>query len=110
MIINLLGITGSIFISLSMFPQMYKSLKNNEIKDLSILTLLFILVGSIFQLIYSFYYKIIPMIIPNVCMILNMLILLMYIFFKKNINYFPEKNLILEIIVPNVRKTYPDNI
>lgn len=74
--INIIGIVGSISIALSLFPQTYKTIKNKEVNELSILFICITMIGACCQWIYGIYYMILPMIIANTCVMVNTFILL----------------------------------
>lgn len=74
--IDITGISGSVAIAISFFPQTYTSIKKKSVNGLSIKFILLIFIASISMDIYSFYYQIIPMIIANVCVTLNSLVLI----------------------------------
>ena len=74
--VDIIGISGSVTIGVSFFPQTYTSIKKKSVDGLSIKFILLILFASISMDIYSFYYEIIPMIIANVCVTLNSLVLI----------------------------------
>ena len=74
--VDLIGLIGSISIALSLFPQSYKTIKEQKVKDLSILFIVITMGGAVCQLIYGIHYFILPMIIANFCVIINTLILL----------------------------------
>lgn len=74
--IDIIGISGSVAIAVSFFPQTYTSIKKKSIDGLSIKFILLVLFASISMDIYSFYYQIIPMIIANVCVTLNSFVLI----------------------------------
>lgn len=74
--IDIVGISGSVAVAISFFPQVYHSLKKKTTQGVSIQFILIILYASVTMNIYSFYYEIIPMIIANVCVFINSLVLL----------------------------------
>lgn len=74
--VDIIGISGSVGIAISFFPQTYESIKKKSTEGLSIKFILLILLASVSMDIYSFYYQIIPMIITNVCVSLNSFVLL----------------------------------
>lgn len=79
--IDIIGISGSVGIAISFFPQTYESIKKKSTDGLSIKFILLILLSSVSMDIYSFYYRIVPMIITNVCVSLNSFMLLsLYIY------------------------------
>jgi uncharacterized protein with PQ loop repeat len=75
LIIDVIGIIGSILVAFSLIPQSYKSIKNNDTKSLSKSYLVITLFASIFMGIYSIYYVIIPMIIANSLVFTNIILL-----------------------------------
>ena len=81
-IINLCGLSGSIGVAFSLFPQTYKVLQTSKTDSLSLYFIIITFISSILQLVYGIYYEIIPMIIANSCVLFNSIILL--VFFIKN--------------------------
>ena len=76
-IITIIGILGSIGISISLIPQTYKSWTTNDISSLSIKYIFITLISSLFMIIYSTYYLVYPMIIANLSVLGNTCILLL---------------------------------
>jgi len=76
--INIIGILGSIGISISLIPQTIKTIKTENIKDLSVGFILITMVSSIFQNIFAIYYYIIPMIIANTSVFINTIVIFVY--------------------------------
>lgn len=74
--INIVGLCGSFGIGMSLFPQTYKVFKNNNMDNLSIYYICITYVSSLCMIIYSVYYYILPMIIANLCVMINTIILL----------------------------------
>jgi uncharacterized protein with PQ loop repeat len=74
--IDIVGLCGSFGIGLSLFPQTYKVFKDNTIQNLSIYYISITYVSSLCMIIYSVYYYILPMIIANLCVMINTMILL----------------------------------
>lgn len=81
-IINVLGLLGSIGVGLSLIPQTYKSINSNE-KSLSLPFIIITFISSTFMIIYSSYYVIIPMLIANFSVFINITILLI-LYIKRN--------------------------
>ena len=85
--VDIIGISGSVAIAISFFPQTYESIKKKSADGLSIKFILLILLASISMDIYSFYYQIIPMIIANVCVTLNSLVLISLYLYEHQLCY-----------------------
>ena len=83
-LINIIGLIGSIGISLSLFPQTIKTIKSNDIQSLSSSFIIVTLIASCLQLIYGYYYFVIPMIIANICVFVNTFVILIYINLHRN--------------------------
>ena len=77
-IINLVGIVGSSFIALCLFPQTIKIIQTQSMNDISTPFVVLTMLGALSQLAYGLYYRVLPMIIANVCVSLNTFILLIY--------------------------------
>jgi uncharacterized protein with PQ loop repeat len=75
-IIDIIGFCGSIGIGISLFPQTYKVIKNNDVNNLSIYYISITYIASLCMIIYSAYYYILPMLLANICVMVNSLILL----------------------------------
>ena len=80
-IIESIGIFGSCCIALSLYPQTYKTIKTRSMKDIAIPFVLLTMTGAASQLLYGFYNNVLPMIIANVCVLINTCILLVYKFY-----------------------------
>lgn len=76
--IDIIGILGSIGIAISLIPQTIKTIKTENIKDLSVRFILITMLSSIFQNIFAIHYHIIPMIIANTSVFINTLIIFFY--------------------------------
>ena len=63
--VDIIGLIGSISIGLSFIPQTYKTLKTNTIKSTSFLMFFITSLASVCMIIYSVYYKVLPMLIKN---------------------------------------------
>ena len=77
-LIDLVGIVGSSFIALCLFPQTLKIIQTQSMNDISIPFVVLTMFGAFSQLVYGLYYRVLPMIIANVCVSLNTFILLVY--------------------------------
>ncbi len=77
-LIECVGIFGSCCIALSLFPQTFKTIKTRSMKDIAIPFVLFTMTGAGCQLVYGIYRNVIPMIIANICVLMNTGILLIY--------------------------------
>lgn len=77
-LIDSIGIFGSCCIALSLYPQTYKTIKTQSMKDIAIPFVLLTMTGASSQLLYGIYNNVIPMIIANVCVLLNTIVLLVY--------------------------------
>ena len=73
--IDIIGILGSMGIAISLIPQTIKTIKTENIKDLSVRFILITMLSSIFQNIFAIHYHIIPMIIANASVFINTLII-----------------------------------
>ena len=100
--IDIIGLIGSISIGLSFIPQTYKTLKTNTTKSTSFLMFFITSSASICMIVYSIYYKVLPMLIANVSVLTNSsIIMIAYIHKKKMLvlNQQEETNIdIFEII------------
>ena len=77
-IINIVGLTGSILIGTSFVPQTYKTIKNNETKDISPSFMILNIISASLMCIYGGYYFIIPVIISNGSVVINCFIIMFY--------------------------------
>jgi len=73
--IDIIGLFGSLCIGFSLIPQTYKSIKDNNVNNLSIFYILLTLLACVSMGIYSIYYFILPMIIANTSVFINCIIL-----------------------------------
>ncbi len=81
--IDIIGLFGSLCIGFSLMPQTYKSIKDNDVNNLSIFYIFLTLLASVSMGIYSIYYFILPMMIANLSVFLNCIILFYLIFKSK---------------------------
>ena len=77
-VVNIVGILGSVCIALSLFPQTIKTIQKQSMDEISLPFVFVTMVGAGCQLLYGIYYSIIPMIIANVCVLCNTIILISY--------------------------------
>lgn len=74
---NIVGIAGSIFSSVSFLPQVIKLWKTRSAKDLSMMTLLFLILNVSTWLTYGILINDFPIIITNI-IVLSMVLLMVY--------------------------------
>ncbi len=96
LVINVIGILGSVCIALSLFPQTCKTVQSNSMNEISIPFICVTMVGAGSQLSYGIYYKVIPMIIANICVLFNTVLLISY---KAYLLIYKGK--LLQLEVPN---------
>lgn len=68
-IIDLIGTTGAIILSISFIPQTLKIYKNSEYGNICFCILM--ILCSLMMTIYSYYYFVIPMFIANISVLFN---------------------------------------
>jgi uncharacterized protein with PQ loop repeat len=76
--IDIIGLVGSGLIGASFIPQTYKTIKNNETKDISYSFMFLNILSASIVTTYGIYYRILPMIISNGSVIINCCIILYY--------------------------------
>lgn len=74
---NIIGIAGSIFSSVSFLPQVIKLWKTKSAKDLSMMTLMFLVLNVSTWLTYGFLINDMPIIVTNI-IVLSMVLLMVY--------------------------------
>ena len=77
-LVDIVGILGSVCIAFSLFPQTIKTIQKRSMDEISLPFVFVTMVGACCQLIYGLYYRVIPMIIANVCVLSNTIILITY--------------------------------
>ena len=77
-LIEYVGIFGSCCIALSLFPQTFKTIQTKSMKDIAIPFVLLTMTGAGCQLVYGIYRNVVPMIIANICVLMNTGLLLIY--------------------------------
>ena len=88
-IVNILGLIGSIGISVMLIPQIYKVYKTKISEGLSYLFLFINIFSGILMLIYGIYYYLLPVMLINSCVLLSICIL---IYLKYTIENFKKFN------------------
>ena len=97
--VDIIGLFGSISIGLSFIPQTYKTLKTNTIKSTSFLMFFITSTASICMIIYSVYYKVLPMLIANVSVLTNSsIIMIAYLYKKKMLSLTEQQETNVEFI------------
>ena len=82
-LVNIVGILGSVCIALSLFPQTIKTIQKQSMDEISLPFVFVTMVGASCQLLYGIYYTIIPMIIANICVGCNTVILITYKYYLR---------------------------
>lgn len=77
-LIEYVGIFGSCCIALSLFPQTFKTINTKSMNDIAIPFVLLTMTGAGCQLVYGIYRNVVPMIIANICVLMNTGLLLIY--------------------------------
>ena len=80
-IIKIIGLLGSIMISIMFIPQTIHTIRTGKTKDLSKLFLFLSIISSMLMIIYGIYFVILPVIIANISVFLNSFVLLSYSYF-----------------------------
>jgi uncharacterized protein with PQ loop repeat len=75
-IIDILGLSGSILVSVSFLPQTYKTIMTDDIKDISLLFMLLNVISASLMCVYGIYYNIVPVLISNGSVLINCLVIL----------------------------------
>jgi len=88
-IVNILGLIGSIGISVMLIPQIYKVYKTKISEGFSYLFLFINIFSGILMLIYGIYYYLLPVMLINSCVLLSICIL---IYLKYTIENFKKFN------------------
>ena len=77
-LVDIVGILGSVCIAFSLFPQTIKTIQKRSMDEISLPFVFVTMVGACCHLMYGLYYRVIPMIIANVCVLSNTIILITY--------------------------------
>lgn len=81
---NILGLIAGGITSVAMLPQLIKVLKNKDVEDLSLLMILFLIVGLSLWVWYGFVKEELPIILSNAFAVLvNICLLISYFIFGK---------------------------
>lgn len=94
-VIDLVGTSGAIILSISFIPQTLKIYENSEHGNRCFCILM--LLCSFMMTIYSYYYKVIPMLIANVSVFMNNSIILIIMKNKNNKSSCKEIEITYEI-------------
>jgi MtN3 and saliva related transmembrane protein len=71
--------------SIQLFPQLYKTYITKSVKDLSLYSLIFILLTNLLWLLHGFFIMDISLIVAGtVSMIINIALLILYFLYRKN--------------------------
>ena len=97
-IIDIFGLIGSIGISIMLLPQIYKVYNTKKTEALSYVFLVLGVISGGLMLTYGLYYNLIPVILVNVCNMINITVL---IILKYRIEYFKRNKKMFEIIERN---------
>ena len=90
--IDYLALIGGLTISLCLIPQIYKIYETKHVDNISYTWQIMYIVGMICHLMYSFHYKLLPLIIPGSLELFMLLILTFMKYYysnkkEKNINF-----------------------
>ena len=66
MIQDIMGYIAGVFILLSIVPQIIKSYKTKSVKDISILMLISLIIGTLFWIVYGVMVQGMPIIVLNI--------------------------------------------
>jgi len=75
-IFDIIGLSGSILVSVSFLPQTYKTIMTDDIKDISLLFMLLNVISASLMCVYGIYYSIVPVLISNGSVLINCLVIL----------------------------------
>ena len=77
-VIEVIGLAGSCLIGLSFIPQTYKTIKENDTKNISFSFMGLSLLSASMMVTYGVYYEILPMIISNGSVVINCVVIFSY--------------------------------
>lgn len=81
---NILGLVAGGITSVAMLPQLIKVLKNKDVEDLSLLMILFLIIGLSLWVWYGFIKDELPIILSNAFAVLvNVFLLIAYFMYRK---------------------------
>ena len=104
--ITTIGYIGAVLLDITLLPQLYKTFKSKQTRDISIYFMFLQIVTCIFFLIYGILLNEIPIMMANSILMLELLVLL---YAKIRYSYFITENSITEPTEPtepteNIRK------
>ena len=73
-VVDLIGTSGAVVLSISFIPQTLKIYKNSEYGNICFCILM--IICSFMMNIYSYYYRVIPMLIANISVFVNNIVIL----------------------------------
>lgn len=79
-IIQIMGFTASIIISISFIPQTYKTINSEQIKDLSYVFVFLNIIACIMMVIYGLHNNVLPVVISNGSVLINCCVMLYYMY------------------------------
>ena len=77
-IFKLIGLFGGIFLGICLMPQVYRTIKTNSTKDLSLIWQFLYLIGLSLLYIYALYFNLWSLYIPGSFELLCIIILIIY--------------------------------
>ena len=84
-IVDVVGYSGGIILSICLVPQIYKIIKTKEVENISYMWQLLYITGIILHLYYACYYNILPILIPTVIELVFICVLFsLKLIYKKN--------------------------
>lgn len=82
--VNIIGFTAGILIAVSLIPQLIKSYKTRSVRDISLLMLIIIMLGTALWMIYGILIKSTPIILMDgFGFLVNLALIFMKIRYKK---------------------------
>jgi len=75
-IIQIMGFSASIIISISFIPQTYKTITTDQIKDISYSFIILNIIACVMMVIYGFHENVIPVVISNSSILANCCVML----------------------------------
>jgi MtN3 and saliva related transmembrane protein len=93
-IVNIMGYSGGIILSVCLFPQILKIIKTKEVKNISYIWQLMYIIGLCLNFVYSFHYNLLPIYIP--C-IIELLFIVFLTFLKFIYSNYPQTKIITDV-------------
>ena len=78
LIFKLIGLFGGIFLGVCLIPQVYRTIKTNSTKDISLIWQILYLIGLSLLYIYALYFNLWSLYIPSSFELLCIIILIIY--------------------------------